>query len=244
MSGRCGVLLISHQPASCVGKMVEAWRTLEDCAGVVVAYGGSREEFAKLNVPAVYVEDERLRTRDHQRELQSYSVLLQSALPLFDKIDCEWVALAEYDLVPLRENSLRCWVEEAEAQDADLLGVGTRRLDGTLHPHATATLAQDGWLEWVKSFSRREEAGVLLSCLGCAQLWRLEALRGVVAQGEPIAAYLEILLPTVAHHLGYRVRNFASHERVILHYEWVHEELDECERRAVSFLHPWKTFWN
>ena len=52
--------------------------------------------------------------------------------------------------------------------------------------------------------------------MGCGQFWRREALEAVIAQGdEPEPAYLELQLPSVAHHLGFRLRGLGEQDRFI-----------------------------
>ena len=44
--------------------------------------------------------------------------------------------------------------------------------------------------------------------LGTGSVWTREAFLAVAAVPEPFPIYLELWLPTVAHHLGFRVRPF------------------------------------
>lgn len=236
------LVLVTHEPAEAVMRMQAFWQELTQPANLVVAYGGKRDEFEKISGQKVFVDDDRLRTRDHQREFQSYSKLLKTALHSLSG-SWEWLFFAEFDLIPLTPSFFETLIEEAIKEDADVLGVGACRLDNTLHSHHAAHAAAEGWLEWIRSISRREDPHVVLSCLGCGQLWRREAIEAVVSAGEPVKSYLEILLPTVAHHLGFRVRPWKSHARFILPDPLPHQDLADFVSAGATAVHPIKGYW-
>ena len=74
------LLLLTHEPAARVARMVDYWRNTTGPDEIVVAYGGPVEEFGKIKGRKAFIDDPRLRTRDHQRERQSYSGVLRGAM--------------------------------------------------------------------------------------------------------------------------------------------------------------------
>ena len=118
-------------------------------AQMIVAFGGAPTEFERLECPAVFVEDRRLRTRDHQRERQSYTGMLRDVLAVLPAEGWDFLYLAEFDMLPAVPD---LWVrlqERMDAENADLLGHKVWKLDDTLHPHYSSHLATPGWLEWI-----------------------------------------------------------------------------------------------
>lgn len=244
MNSGVALVLVSHEESGNIARMRRCWEDLTAPKHCVVAYGGNVTEFPEIDGDKVFVDDPRLRTSDHQREFQSYTKLLEAAVGFLADRSWEWLFLAEYDLVPLSADLFPVLIDEAEKESADLLGAGACRLDNTLHSHHAAHAATAGWSDWIGSISCRDDRSVVLSCLGCGQLWRREAIEAVVAAGEPVKSYLEILLPTVAHHLGFRVRPWKSHASFILPDPLPHENLNLYLSQGANAVHPVKTRWS
>ena len=237
------LVLLSHRPASEVNRMVSGWKALTSPNHVVVAYGGKREEFDGIEGPKTYIDDPRLRTRDHQRERQSYSAVLSQATEALEGKDWQYLYLAEYDMQPLIPDLWDQLVKRARTEQADLLGYRCWRLDDTIHPHYLNHSATPEWSQWVSDQSIREDQNVVLSCMGCGQFWRRDALEAVVDAGEPSPAYLELHLPTLAHHLGYRVRGMGAQDRFV-----TPNTLSDCEIKQLQsedgwVIHPAKDVW-
>ena len=235
--------LVSHESADTVDRMIARWTALTAPTHCLLAYGGPTTQFEQIRSDKVLIPDPRLRTRDHQREFQSYSKLLAAVVAQLADKSWNWLFFAEYDLIPLVPDFFVRIIAEAEDQNADVLAVGAVRLDNTLHPHHGAHASNPDWSAWIESISCREDPKVVLSCLGCGQLWRREALEAVVAAGEVVDSYLEILLPSIAHHLGFRVRPWKSHADFILPDPLPHQDLDQFQAAGASAIHPLKGYW-
>ena len=73
-------LILSHESARAVARMLAHWSTCVAPDSLLLAYGGSESEFPSIDhKPKFLVEDKRLRTKDHQREFQSYTGLFRAA---------------------------------------------------------------------------------------------------------------------------------------------------------------------
>jgi hypothetical protein len=237
------LLLLTHESADRVDRMVDYWRKSTRPEELVVAYGGPAAEFGKIGGRKVFIDDARLRTRDHQRERQSYIGVLRGALEALGDAEWKWLYLAEYDMLPLDSALWERLISRARAEGADLLGHRMWRIDDTLHPHYASHLATPEWLEWLASFSCRANPRVVNSCMGCGQFWRRKALEEVVAMGEPERAYLELQLPSVAHHLGFRVRGLGDQDRFISN-DVIHGANPELLRDTGGWvMHPLKNLW-
>ena len=53
---------------------------------------------------------------------------------------------------------------------------------------------------------------------GSGSFWKKEAFLRMAEFEEPFPIYLEIYLPTVVHHLGFRVRDFRQQDSLFGHF--------------------------
>ncbi len=236
--------LLTHEPAPRVARMVEFWQRFTSPKHIVVVYGGPAEEFEKISSRKVFVDDPRLRTNDHQRERQSYTEVLSAAMGSLESAEWEWLYLAEYDMLPVDREIWRLLSGRADAEKADLLGYRMWRIDNTLHPHYASHLATPEWIERTASLSCRAKKNVILSCMGCGQFWRRGALQAVLESGESVPAYLELQLPTFAHHLGYRVRGMANQDQFISNVEIPGATVGLARDLGAWVYHPQKNLWS
>ncbi len=238
------LILLTHEPADRVNRMAAAWRTLTAPDELVVAYGGPEMEMGAIEGTKAFIADMRLRTRDHQREKQSYTGMLKAATAAISDRNWDALYLAEYDMLPIVPDLWSRLRRHAEAERADLLGHRAWRIDDTLHPHYSNHLSSRDWLAWLAGFSRREDPSVVLSCMGCGQWWRREALEAVLSMGEPVPAYLELHLPTAAHHLGFRVRGMGAQDRFIHTGPLPPGARESMAAEGAWVIHPDKSLWH
>jgi hypothetical protein len=220
------------------------WSKIDNRQRFLIAYGGTAENFASLKDRAVFINDPNLRTRDHPREKQSYQAVMRAVVPWLREIDATHVYLAEYDEVPLVKDLGDLWLACAERENADVLGHRLCRVDNTGHPHFTHHVVDSGFNAWWREISRREDKEVVLSMLGCGSFWTREAFEAVASLEPPLKIYLELMLPTAAHHLGFRVRPWGVADDYMAP-EIPKSEADFVSARAAGAwaLHPVKNYW-
>ncbi len=240
-------LLLTHQTPIAVARMLDWWRSYCPPEDALVVYNGTPDQFAQIAHPQkLRVEDVRLVTRDHQRERQSYGAVWRGV--------ARWLAasgdafthvhFAEYDQLPLVDGFNARQVARLEAERADVLGFQLARVDGTNQPHCLYHLSQPGFLEHWARISVRRDPGVVLSMFGSGSFWTRMAFEAVAAVAEPVPIYLEISLPTTAHHLGYRLRDWGEQNRYIRNLGNLADRIEEARREGMWTLHPVKTLWN
>ena len=241
-------LLLTHQPAPAVARMLDWWREYCPADDVLLAYSGPQAALAEIAHPhKIHVEDARLHTRDHQRERQSYGAVWRGA--------ADWLAtwgsgfthvhFAEYDQLPLVAGFNALQVDRLEAERADVLGFQLGRVDGTNQPHLLYHLPLPGFLSHWAQISVRSNPGVVLSMFGSGSFWTRQAFDAVArAPATPCPVYLELDLPTTAHHLGYRLRDWGDQNRHIRSLGNFVDRIEEARRDGAWTLHPVKTMWN
>ena len=242
MSGTLAVL-ITHQEPAAVAKMLRYWIGVEDCH-LLIAYGGPKHYFLEIDhEPKLFISGSRLRTRDHLRERQSYTELVRAVSAEIRGLPYLHIWLMEYDHLPVTRDTLRQIRSFAEAESADVLGFQVKRLDNTHSPHYLSHAFDPKFHAFWNEVSRREDRAVVLSMIGTGSLWRREVFDEIAQYEEPTPIYLEIYLPTLAHHLGYRVRDFGEQNRFVSSLPKPYFNLAWAQEQGAWTIHPLKTAW-
>ena len=237
-------VLLTHQAPSCVENMVRWWAAYCPEMTRYIVHGGERRHFDALQLDRkTYIEDRRLRTGDHPRQRQSYEQAMAKASELLAGSATTHVLFAEYDCLPLTKGVTELMLKRMEDESADVLGFFLRRIDGTSHPHYLNHAYDPYFHEQWRQVSHRSDPQVILSMLGCCVLWRREAF-DVVANAElPLPIYLEVFIPTAAHHLGYRVCGIEEQTSYVHPRTKCDGRLRQLLRLGAWFAHPVKRLW-
>ena len=206
-------LVLAHQPPAEIAGVAEWWRNIASPDELLLAHGGPQADFPAIAVPnKIHIASARLRTVDHPRERQSYTEVFAAASEWMKGRDFTHVYLAESDHLPLVADLGRRLLARLADERADVLAHGVQRVDGTgWHHYLYHGNDPESHRHWER-ISRRADKRVVLSMLGTGSFWTRAAFDAVAAEKEPFPIYLEIYLPTLAHHLGYRVRPFTAEE--------------------------------
>ena len=213
---------------------------------ILIAYGGPRHEFDSIgNSRKIFVDDPRLRTRHHARERQSYTGLFRAAAEWLDTRgqEFQFVHFAEYDHIPLMSDLNKRQIERLKSEHADVLGFWAARFDGTNHPHFLYHASNPEFGRFWKRITRRADPTVVLSIFGSGSFWTHEAFCAVALTEEPFPMYTEIYLPTLAHHLGFRVRGFGEQNQFVRPMGDATSQIDEARAQGAWTLHPVKRLW-
>lgn len=240
-------MILSHQPAPAVAKMIAHWGNHVPQESILIAYGGPKNEFQAIeHRQKILIDDPRLLTRDHQREFQSYTELFQTAAEFLKTHGDQFhfVHFAEYDHLPLVTDLNERQIQRLTAQDADLLGFHLHRIDDTSSPHFLYHAADDKFMSYWRGISKRSEPEVVLSMFGSGSFWKREAFCAVSAIKEPFPIYMELYLPTLAHHLGFRIRDFGEQNRFVRALETEIVGVDQARSEGAWTLHPVKRLWD
>lgn len=239
-------MLLTHEAPEAVSRMCSHWRDHDPDQQLIVAYGGSVRDFERLEAGhSVFIHDPELRTRDHPRERQSYLGVFSAVAPMVERLGVSHVHLAEYDEIPLVRGLNSLLLESLKREDADVAGHRLNRVDDTGHPHFTYHLHDPAFMNYWRSMSRRDDPEVVLSMLGCGSFWKSEAFVAVSKLKPPVRIYLELMLPTAAHHLGFRVRPFPDQDRFMApEIPKSREDFEPFRREGAWRIHPVKGYWS
>ena len=237
-------VILTHQPAEAVARMLEWWRGFADPAGVLIVAGGTRADFEAIAHPQkIFVDDPRLHTVDHQREFQSYTGVFAGVTTWLAGRDFTHVSFCEYDHLPLIADFNARHLERLATEGADVLGYQVHRVDGTNHPHYLYHHSNAAFHRHWERITRRDDPEVVLSMFGSGSFWTREAFEAIGASREPFRIYLEIYLPTLAHHLGYRVRDLADQDAFVKVLPDLGARVEEARAAGAWAVHPVKQRW-
>ena len=237
--------MLAHQSPAELAILFEFWRPAIKAGALLLAFGGTRENFERTSFePRIFITDPRLRTRDHQREHQSMTGVFQAVRHWLhsDAGAWEFIHFAESDHLPLIADLNEQQVKRMNQERADVLAFHLQRIDGTSHPHYLYHRADPRFHAFFESVSVRQDTSVVLAALGAGSFWRREAFEAVAAIDEPFPMYFEVYLPTLAHHLGFRLRDWSDQNQYVLNKGDRGAEIDDARRAGAWTLHPVKTF--
>jgi hypothetical protein len=236
-------ILLTHQKADQVQRMLEFWSCNVLNADILVAYGGEGSEFLRIDAPRkIYVDDERLRTRDHIREKQSYSKVFHAASRAVNSHQYVW--FVEYDHIPIDSSVCEKLINRLKSERADAICFHLKRVDKTGSPHFLSYAWDSEAYSFFEKVSCRLDKKVVLSMFGSGSFWTRETFQAVAEWEDPFPIHLEIFIPTIAHHLGFRLRDIADQNQFVQADSRPNWTLAEARDQGAWTVHPMKMMWD
>jgi hypothetical protein len=236
-------IVLTHRAGAPLKRLVEAWKPVCAQEDLWIAFGGSRHDFDAVEYPRkVFVQGKELRQDDNQRGKQSYTGTFHAMERVVNLENPDFIYFCEYDHLPLAHDLNAMQVGEMHRENADVMGHWLHRIDGTGHPHFLQHSADPEFLHYWPSVSRREDPGIVLSMFGSGSFWSREAFLAVASREQKIPCYLELYLPTLAHHLGFRVRGWNEANHLLSNLPSRSISVEEGRKRGSWTVHPVKEF--
>lgn len=237
-------VILTHQPHTEVEKTLRWWKRHGLTHDLLIAYGGTEQMFNTLPAyPKVYVRDASLRVKDLQRDKQSYGGIWREVAGWLGKHASEkftHIYFAEYDHLPLVSDLANRLLQRLQLEQADVLAHHLRRIDGTSSPFYLHHIFDSAFNQFWRKISVREDKSVVLQMHGSASFWTRAAFQAVATQPEEIRAYFEIYLPTVVHHLGFRVRDLREQNEFVRHAVSDNISIEAAQKKSSWTVHPIK----
>jgi hypothetical protein len=245
-SGRMAVLtaVLTHLDGGLVRAQLDYLQSVAPGSRFVVCFGGPRPDFERLAVEgALFVGEPSLRGAPPE---QSYTPVLTSIYERWVRDDpqIEFVYFIEFDHLILRPDFEQSLVSLADRTGAGLLAKHASPRNDTNWPHFLRYRDDDHLNDFIARISRREDVKVRLGCLGTGMLLRRDALAAFCSIGDHPRVYVETLVPTVVHHLGFEVVDVDEHSDLYAAVSWRPEygigEAMAAKRDGRTFVHPFK----
>jgi hypothetical protein len=238
-------VLLTHLAAPEVEEHLELLRALAPRSRFATCHGGERVEFERLRDPEkTFVSDASL--RGAARSFQAYGGILAAVEDrwLAAEPDTDAVYLFEFDhliLTPDFDDALRSL---ASATGAGLLGKSCGDRNATNWHHYTRFRRDAALLSHIGRISVREDPTRLFGTLASAMWLTRDAVASYLAVGEHPPCYGELYVPTLLHHLGYRVVDVDAVSDLYRHVRWQPEytagEAIRLRQEGAAFVHPIK----
>jgi hypothetical protein len=129
-----------------------------------------------------------------------------------------------------------------DEQGADMLAHHVNRIDGTSMPHYLYHAADPEFHPYWERISVRSDKKVVLTMFGSGSFWKREVFETIACYPEEVEAYVEVYLPTLVHHLGWRVREYGGAQNAYvraLPEKWITAE--RARAAGAWTVHPIKT---
>jgi hypothetical protein len=238
-------ILVTHQSPRNVRRMLDWWKDKVIGTELLVAYGGSSDDFSNIESSSkVFVPDQRLRTKDHVRDRQSYTGIFQTASGLLRRSRCDHIWLVEFDHIPVNPNIVLELKRRMVERRADIICYHLRRIDGTNSPHFLEHAKDQQFFDFWRSVSVRKDKNVILSMFASGSLWRRETFEAIASTDESFPIYQEIYLPTLAHHLGFRLCDLGEQNDFIRAVPSNMLTFQYARAHGALSVHPLKQFWD
>jgi len=200
-------IVLTHLGGTHFRRLIEQWSQASRLESVWIAFGGSRSEFDQLDYPRkVFIDDPELRKKDNQREKQSYTGIFRAMAEAVKSSTPDFIHLCEYDHLVLVPDLGERQVAEMKREKADVMGHMLVRMDGSGHYFQLYHEFEQSFADDWKNHSVREDKGVVMNMFGSGSMWTRKAFLAIASHPQEVRCYLETYLPTMAHHLGFRVR--------------------------------------
>jgi hypothetical protein len=236
--------ILTHLEPALINAQLGYLRDLAPDSRFVVCHGGPREHFDGLPAGSgVFIDDPSLRGPHFDKSINdTLRVLYDSCVR--DDPAVEFLYLAEYDQLILRADFEDRLAGLARRHDAGLVAKAASRRDDSNWPHHLRVIHDERLNAFIAAISVRDDPSTRWGCLGTGILLRRDALEAFCALRDAPPRYIELLLPTVIHHLGFRVLDADAVSDVYAAIRWLPEydvESALAARQAGrTFVHPFK----
>jgi hypothetical protein len=236
-------VVLTHQPPAEIARLAAWWGHVAVPDALLLVHGGPQGDFPAIVAPnKIHVASPRLRTVDNPRERQGYTEVFAAVAEWMKGRDFTHVYFAEFDHLPLVADLGSRLLARLAAEKADMLAHGVQRVDDTGWHHYLYHGNDPEFHRHWERISRRADRRVVLSMLGTGSFWTREAFDAVAAEKEPFPIYLELYLPTLAHHLGFRVRPLTSEEQpYVRNVGDFREKIRDARLAGAWTIHPVKS---
>jgi hypothetical protein len=236
--------VLTHLPARVVEAQLAYMRAVAPDSRFVVCHGGKRSDFDGLSdAGALFIEDPSLRGPHFDKSLNETMIALFEA-HVRDDPSVDLVYLIEYDhllLSPDFEPRLRAL---AEATGAGLLAKWASERNDSNWPHHLLTRDDATLNGFIDAISVREDKTARFGCLGNGLLLTRDAFAAYCTVDGLPERYVELMIPTVVHHLGFDVVDADAVSDLYLDVRWLPEFDIEAalaaKRAGRLFVHPFK----
>lgn len=238
--------LVSHLGPAEVHSNIEHLRTVAPNSPVALCHGGSHEDFEAIeHEHKLFIEEPGLRSE--AATVQSYTEALHKVFAAYVAPNpaVAAVLLMEFDQIPLDGSFYGRLNGLLEETGADFLGKGCSDRTATNWWHRVRYRDDPSLLKYLARLSVRRDPQRLLGCLGTGFIMRRKVLEAFAAVDHLPGIYVELYLPTLVHHLGFRTEDVDRVSGLYENVRWTPpyelKEVLQLKRSGATVVHPFKS---
>jgi hypothetical protein len=237
-------VIITHVEPEKVRKHLELTRLFTPGIPSLIAYGGPAQSFERLDVgDRFFLEDESLRgVNVGQCFNELYPKIWRHAQD--NGIEFDFAHISEFDHLIFRADYFSRIADALKRSGADFLGRGCGVKSHSNWPHRFRGERDPALLDFLRTHSVRENKTELCGTLGNGVVISRDALRAWAETPNPPRTYNELLFPTLAHHLGFKIGDMGRYSDVFEHVTWgpvlTLDQIRRLIREGAACAHPFK----
>ena len=203
-------IIICHQDNLFLQKLLSHWLAYASEENIWLAYGGKEKDFLKIQWEnKFFIKDPYLKPENSLRPWDTYhsyqEVFSQASLILPDIYD--YIHLTEYDDIPIQKDINEQQIEYLQKEKANIICYNLQRVDQTNYPVYLAQCKNEKFSSYLQSISVRKAKNLIFKTLGYGLFFEKKAFFRLATLKKTPLCFLEIAIPTFAHHLGFRIRS-------------------------------------
>lgn len=235
---------LTHLPAVLTQRLLEIMGAVWPGIDRVLAYGGSFEEFQNISFPnKFHLVDRSLSGPVWD---QCFNELIYGLWRCLERKACEfdYVHCTEYDHIFLSPNYFDLLADALRMADCDFVGKACGVKPNSNWPHYLRYRNDTELLGFLDSISVREDKTVICGCLGNGFTISRDALKAAASVPNLPRVYIEVLFPTLSHHLGFRLADLGEKSDLFRYVrsgpQWFENEIRQLRESGVVCAHPFK----
>jgi hypothetical protein len=211
----------------------------------LIAYGGSPENFSLLEHPAkIFLADESLRGPVIQQCVNELLPKVSAYLNAPASPRCDLVHFSEFDHLILYRNYFDMLAEIFRQSGCDLMGKTAGLKTHSNWVHYLRYRENESLRNYLAHISQREDKTALYGMLGNGYTLSRDLVHAIARLPDLPRVYYELLFPTLAHHLGFKVGDLGAFSDIFRHVRWGPawklEEVENLIKSGAACCHPFK----
>ena len=237
--------ILTHVRAAEVHDSLQLLDAVAPDARPVICYGGPVGEFEQIEFDhKLFIDDPTL--RGPERHLQSLTKTFQAVWGAYFATDAsvDSLYMIEYDHLVLDSSFEARLRDLATETQADLMGKNCVECTATNEAQYVRFRSDARLLAHLRGLSIRDDPARLFRCLGNGMWISRRALGAYADVDDHPDCYCEVYVPTLLHHLGFRVVDVDAHSDLYRDVRWLPQfDADQVMARFTDgtvFIHPVK----
>ncbi len=239
-------VVATHLPPQQVRHHLEYLEFITPGIPRLVAYGGPFEHFQQLGIEnAIFLENPLLRG---PMVYQCFNELPGKTVRYMEErnLSCDLIHVTEYDHIILSRSYFHDLAEIFEKSKCDYLGQGGNLKTNSNWPFYLRHRDDEEFLDYLSQISIREDKTAMYGVLLNGYVLTTQIFHAIAALPQLPIVFGELLFPTIAHHLGYKIGDLDTYSDLFRYNRyrpiWNKAEVMQMVSNGEIAVHPFKDY--